>query len=565
MASKQFHILIVDDRDGDRRVILEALREHPAFAGDRFSEAASLAALRTLLADRDFRPSLVIMDIDLDQDSEPLDVVTDALDEFARRADLQPAIILTTGSERLDDRSIDQLISWRDSGEVKDLQLKTPSEVLYRYFIAQSARGVRAEWAAHQDIDDWLRGVGIVTRSPKMIDLLKAVERVAKGTSNILLLGESGTGKELVAGAVHQWSARSQMQLVTVNMATLSPELIGSELFGHVRGAFTSAYKDQAGLFERADKGTLLLDEIAELPLAQQPKLLRAIEEQKIARLGSEKEQKIDVRMIAATNQDLAAQMANGQFRPELYYRLAGVKFYIPSLRERREDIEPLIAHFVRDPSQKRGRTKFLAPEAWEALAAYDWPGNVRELKNAVQQACDRAESDEVRVRDLPDEIRDWRPRRSASSTRSSGRGVIPRGSVSGDSYVDEPSTYGYPFMTWKDRDEVHERATFESLAKNFHGKHPDAAERLTQWNAALRRHQEQTGKADPRPLHPYKVIALLLILGPLSRKAIEDLIGLSQGQVQKVVDCLKGFDVGLVNDQKGKLVLSTESITSAE
>jgi transcriptional regulator with GAF, ATPase, and Fis domain len=221
------------------------------------------------------------------------------------------------------------------------------------------------------------------------VKVLQQVDQVAGTDMTVLVLGETGTGKELVARAIHGKSARREKPLVKVNCSALPGELIESELFGHERGAFTGATGRQVGRFELADGGTIFLDEVGDLPLGLQAKLLRVLQEGEFERLGSGKTIKVDVRVIAATNRDLVEGMQRGSFRPDLYYRLAVYPIRLPALRERREDMGLLAAAFLREASRRLGRVFDSIPaEVLEALREYDWPGNVRELQNVVERAA---------------------------------------------------------------------------------------------------------------------------------------------------------------------------------
>lgn len=213
------------------------------------------------------------------------------------------------------------------------------------------------------------------------------IEKVAPTEARVLITGGNGTGKELVAHQLHEQSSRSKFTLVEVNCAAIPAELIESELFGHVKGAFTSAVKDRAGKFEAANKGTIFLDEIGDMSLSAQAKVLRALQENVISRVGADKDVKIDVRVIAATNKDLRKEIEEGRFREDLYHRLAVILIKVPSLNERREDIPLLITHFAEKIAQEHGTTKkeFTAG-AIELLKEYDWTGNIRELRNVVER-----------------------------------------------------------------------------------------------------------------------------------------------------------------------------------
>jgi DNA-binding NtrC family response regulator len=228
----------------------------------------------------------------------------------------------------------------------------------------------------------------IVGDSPALRHVLQQIAQVAPTDSTVLVLGETGTGKELVARAIHETGARRERPLVKLNCAALPRELVESELFGHEKGAFTGALQQRRGRFEAADGGTLFLDEVGELPLEAQAKLLRVLQEREFERVGGSRTLRVDVRVIAATNRDLQAQVAAGRFRDDLFYRLNVFPIPLPALRERREDIPRLVQHFAAKTARKLGRElQGIAPSFMECARAYDWPGNIRELENLVERA----------------------------------------------------------------------------------------------------------------------------------------------------------------------------------
>ncbi len=248
---------------------------------------------------------------------------------------------------------------------------------------------------------------GTVAKSTRMRDLVELARRVAKVDATVLLTGESGAGKERIARLVHEESARAAGPFIAVNCGAVAETLLESELFGHARGAFTGASHDRSGLFEAANSGTLLLDEIGEVSTGMQVKLLRVLQERDIRRVGENTSRKLDVRIVAATNRDLAHAVAAGTFRQDLYYRLKVVELHVPALRERREDILPLARALLASASLRMKRSLAgLAPRAAEQLIRYEWPGNVRELENAMERAAALARGSRVELDDLPDEVR---------------------------------------------------------------------------------------------------------------------------------------------------------------
>lgn len=247
-----------------------------------------------------------------------------------------------------------------------------------------------------------LEHLGLTGRSPAMAKVYAAIERIGRYKTNVLVLGESGSGKELVARALHATGPRKNHLFVPLNCATLGREILENELFGHERGAFTGANDRKKGLFELADGGTLFLDEIGELDPSTQAKLLRVIERNEFRRVGGTGKIKVDLSLIAATNRNLEAAVANSRFREDLYYRLKVVTIRVPPLRERREDIPALINAFIADFNHRNGgKIKGLSPDALRRLTEHGWPGNVRELKNAVESAAIMATGDTIGVADL--------------------------------------------------------------------------------------------------------------------------------------------------------------------
>jgi DNA-binding NtrC family response regulator len=247
----------------------------------------------------------------------------------------------------------------------------------------------------------------LVDRSAAMRRVLDLARRLARSDATVLLTGESGVGKERVARFIHEASARAGQTFVAVNCGAIPETLIESELFGHARGAFTGAAGDRPGLFEAANGGTLFLDEVGELPLALQPKLLRAIQEREVRRVGETRSRPVDLRLMAATNRALAAMVEQGRFRPDLYYRLKVVEVHVPPLRERREDVLPLARRVLAAAGARSRRAlSGLSPRAADQLVRYDWPGNVRELENAMERAAALAEGARIGLEDLPEEVR---------------------------------------------------------------------------------------------------------------------------------------------------------------
>ena len=248
----------------------------------------------------------------------------------------------------------------------------------------------------------------LIGTSAPLTDLRQEIDRVARTDAKVLITGESGTGKEVVARQVYALGSRFGRPFVAVNCAGLPETLLESELFGHVRGSFTGAYRDKPGKLEVADEGTIFLDEIGEMTLRMQGLLLRFLETGEIQKVGADRTgSRVDVRTIAATNRDLRQMIAQGQFREDLFYRLNVIHLMVPALRERRADIPPLTEHFVARLSRPgTGSPRIISPEAMELLVNYHWPGNVRELQNVVERVCVRARTDVISVDDVPHEVR---------------------------------------------------------------------------------------------------------------------------------------------------------------
>jgi two-component system, NtrC family, response regulator AtoC len=250
------------------------------------------------------------------------------------------------------------------------------------------------------------RAPSLVAEGPKMKEVMRVVQKVAPAPTTVLIEGESGTGKELVARALHELSPRAEQPFVAINCGSIPEPLIESELFGHAKGAFTDARSAKRGLFEEADRGTLLLDEVGELPLPVQPALLRVLQEGEVRRVGDSRSTRVDVRVLAATNRDLAAQVQAGRFRQDLYYRLNVVQIRLPPLRERQDEIAALAERLLARHAQRIGvAPRRLSPRALELLQRYRWPGNVRELENALERAMVLSEDEEIAADALPEPL----------------------------------------------------------------------------------------------------------------------------------------------------------------
>jgi DNA-binding NtrC family response regulator len=283
-----------------------------------------------------------------------------------------------------------------------------PDELAIKVRQAVTQRAMAAEVARlHAQLNERYGYENIIGKSPIMRAVFEKVRLVADTKSTVLIAGESGTGKELIARALHHNSSRRQKPFVPVNCAAIPDTLIESELFGHERGAFTGATERRTGLFQAANGGTLFIDEIGEMKVGLQSKLLRAIETRRIMAVGSSREIEVDVRLVAATNRDLQEEVKKGAFREDLYYRLKVVEIQLPPLRERPEDI-PLLARFFIDEIARENQrpTRDIAPEALDLLLAYNWPGNVRELRNTLEGIIVLSTRERIEVSDLPEHLR---------------------------------------------------------------------------------------------------------------------------------------------------------------
>jgi two-component system response regulator HydG len=293
------------------------------------------------------------------------------------------------------------------------------SEILRSVQKALTLRAVLVEnITLKRQVEEPFAQANIIGSSPAWREVCRTIEQVAPSRSTVLVSGESGTGKELVAHVLHRLSSRAERAFVTLNAAALPESLVEAELFGYEKGAFTGAMQRKPGRFEMADGGTLFLDEIGELPPAAQAKLLRVLQEGTFERLGGTRTQKVDVRIVAATNRNLFQEVSDKRFREDLYYRINVIAIDLPALRERRDDIPLLLAYFLRKYAQQNGKEIAAAQqEVIQRLQAYDWPGNVRELENVVERAVVLAQGDTIRVLDLPPYLQAIEPQEGVSRT----------------------------------------------------------------------------------------------------------------------------------------------------
>ena len=380
-------ILLVEDKDSLRRVLRLTLEN----AGYSVAEAADASSALNEIATA--RHRLILTDLRMPNGSG-LDVL-----RSARSADADVPVIVMTAFG-----SIDEAVQAMKDGAHDFLQKPVDSNHLL-LLVERALEQARLRTENVLLREEWSRRYGfprIVGESDALKRAVGETQRVAQTEATVLLLGESGTGKELFARAVHHLSSRRDKPFVAINCAAIPETLIENELFGHERGAFTGASDRRQGKFELAAGGTVFLDEIGELPVAVQGKLLRAIEEKVVDRIGGRAPVAVDVRVVAATNKDLKAAVENGEFRGDLFFRLAVFPIEIPPLRDRGDDVVLLARHFAAEIGKElRGREAQLSPEAESALRQHRWPGNVRELANAIERACILTDTMTLEARDL--------------------------------------------------------------------------------------------------------------------------------------------------------------------
>ncbi|MGH9307763.1 MAG: sigma-54-dependent transcriptional regulator [Vicinamibacterales bacterium] len=389
-------ILVIDDEE-IMREILETLLTREGY---QVRLAANAAEGLDLVRTMPFDAAIV------DMMMPGMDGIS-ALDELKKIDDDLPVLMITAFA------SVENAISAMKRGAFDYITKPFKNEevlVVLRNALAQRRlvaenKALRQNLQAHQN-----RFGEIIGRSPRMKQVFDLIIQAAPSRTTILINGESGTGKELVARALHQNSSRSDRAFITVNSGNLPPDLLESNLFGHVKGAFTGAVYPKKGLFELADKGTIFFDEIGNIPLETQAKLLRVIQEREFMRLGGVETIKVDVRIIAATNVDLRRLTDEGRFREDLYYRLHVITVNLPALRERKDDIPLLVQHFFDKYGRENNKPNMeLTPEALDLLLEYDWPGNVRELENVIERAAVLSSGSRIDVDLVPDHVRSSR------------------------------------------------------------------------------------------------------------------------------------------------------------
>ena len=388
MTKNKSTILIVDDDAGHRSMLNTLMKGW----GYELAEADDGAMAVAMIKERSF--DVVLMDLKMVHMSG-----VEALEKIKVYNPAVPVIIMTAYS------SVETAVATLKKGAYDYLTKPLDFEKLKRTLarIIESMNLREENRSLKEKLGRRFSRENIVGNSPAMTRLLETVEQAAPSEANILLFGESGTGKELIAGAIHYNSSRRDFPFVKINCAAITETLLESELFGHERGAFTGADKKKKGQFVQAHNGSILLDEISEMPLTMQAKLLRVLQEREVTPVGGERSIPVDVRIIAATNKDLTGLVSRNAFRQDLFFRLNVVKLDLPPLRERREDIPELAHHFLELFAAKNKKSiSGFTPDAMDALLKYPWPGNVRELMNTIERAAVLSRSEYLSLQDFP-------------------------------------------------------------------------------------------------------------------------------------------------------------------
>jgi DNA-binding NtrC family response regulator len=429
------NILVVDDEERQREIYRDILLDE-GYSAETAPNAES--ALR-LLGQKRF--DLVITDLNLPG------MTGIQLLSSVQQADPTVAVVLITGYPSIQsaiEATKKGVYTYLEKPVDRDRLLEVVGEVFTRMAVLRKT----------------ILGVSAATKA-----MLRMILKVAGTSHTVLILGESGTGKELVAREIHKLSPRSDHTFLAVNCASLTETLLESELFGHEKGAFTDAHQQKKGLFERANRSTLFLDEIGDTSLSMQAKILRALQEREIMRVGGTEPIKVDVRIIAATNRNLEQMLKEGKFREDLYYRLKVIPIVCPPLRERHEDIEVLAMHFIRRAAfDSKRKITGIAPDALEALKTYDWPGNIRQLEWAMERAVLLGEGEQVILQDLPPEI--------VHPSEAKTEAVSVSAQIGGDANGLEPVI---PESSW----EEHEKAKILEALQRTNGNITRAAQLL--------------------------------------------------------------------------------------
>lgn len=412
MKTEKGIILVVDDERDHADGIVEALEKLPAKAIAVYNGKDALEIVRHQRVD------VVVTDLKLDSDIDGLSILQEA-----KRHNNGTEVILITAYATIDNckeairrGAYDYLVKPIDIDQLRTLVGQAARKAWAAYSHKSKAEKAEAEEFEFE---------GVRGTSPAMKGIFEVLKRVAPTNISVLIEGQSGTGKELLARAIHNNSPRRGKPFRPINCAGLTETLLESELFGHVKGAFTGAGSDRKGLFEVADKGTMLLDEIGDMPLNMQAKLLRVIEDGVVIPVGSNKPTVVDVRIISATNHDLTELIGEKQFRQDLYFRIKGVSITVPALRDRAEDIPWLVEYFQKEAAAEIGsKVTGITDAAMSVLMSYDWPGNIRQLKNSIRTMVVMCDRDTLDVADIPPEIHQVRQLAAGRGATSSLAGV---------------------------------------------------------------------------------------------------------------------------------------------
>ncbi|HOA83465.1 MAG TPA: sigma-54 dependent transcriptional regulator [Thermodesulfovibrio thiophilus] len=385
-------ILIVDDEILQREILLTILSEE----GYNVHSASCIEEARKII--NESFPEIILTDLKLGS-QDGIEILNNLPDEPFR-----PAVIVITAFG-----TISSAVNAIKKGAFDYLTKPLDKEVLLVTVRKAEERMnlIKENLLLRKELYDKFKIDGIIVKSKKMLQIIDIVKKVTPTNATVLIYGESGTGKELISRAIHYNSPRKNKPFIAINCAAIPDALIESELFGYEPGAFTGANTRKIGLIEAADQGTLFLDEIAELPITTQSKLLRVLQDKEIRRIGGKDTIKVDVRIIAATNKNLADEVVNNRFREDLYYRLKVVTVELPALRERKEDIPELVNFFIEKYSKEFGkRINGIDEKAMEAILNYSWPGNIRELESVIERAIIICDKDKITINDIQDELK---------------------------------------------------------------------------------------------------------------------------------------------------------------
>lgn len=410
-------VVVEDDRDLNRMLVEELEGRGWEVRAGRSAEAGYRLA-------SEFRPDLVVTDLQLPS-ADGMQLLASLL-----RLPRPPSVLMITAFGTVE-LAVAALKAGADNFLTKPLDIE-------HFLIACERlvehRRLRDRLENREDVADLSEFHGMLGSSPPMLELFDQIRRVARADGPVLIGGPSGCGKEKVARAVHAESRRADKPLVVVNCAAIPSELMESEFFGNVAGAFTGAERNRAGLFREADGGTLFLDEISEMPLALQARLLRALQDGRIRPVGAEHEEQVDVRVIAATNRELSARVESGEFRADLYFRLETFQLEVPPLSARADDLEMLARRFLLEHAENTGRpARRLDERVLASLRSHDWPGNVRELNNVIERAVTFCNGEVVMVSDLPQRLRRSGPEAGKGGAANSAADALPTELIEGD------------------------------------------------------------------------------------------------------------------------------------